>query len=420
MRVTGWVLLFALGCSSTTATPDDAAASPDSESDAAGDAGGDSDSSTDSSIADTSTADTSTADAAASDSGRDGGPQDAGAQDGGPRDAGMDMGPDTSGDAGPPTAAGCFEAQFVNDATRLGPDYDSIPGVRIGSHCNGTDHQDISGIERVVFIGDSITVGSPPTLSNDFYRVELAERLAVRFGLEREEGVLNGFRWEQWANANPVSGMSVVETAGDFASCAEWGARADDLQRDGSQLEDCFPPSARSQRNLVILTVGGNDLNNLTQAAIDGAMPDELWAQTREYVDLVREAVAWLKDPVRFPAGTDVVLANVYEFTDGTGDVGACDTAVITGFDGDAMVGDTLREVVVWANLQYMDIAVTTGSDMIFLLETFCGHGYRRDDPEGPCYRGPGQDIYFDLTCIHPNPRGHGVISDLFFSVVAE
>lgn len=397
--------------------PDDAA-SPDVGTDAAADAGG-----RDSSVADASAPDAAASDSGAGlgDAGHDAGTGDAAAEDAGPRDAGAtDAGPDTSGDAGPPTAAGCFEAQFVNDATRLGPDYDSIPGVRIGSHCDGTDHQDISGVERVVFIGDSITVGSPPTLSNDFYRVELAERLAARFGLEREEGVLNAFRWEQWANANPVSGMSVVRTAGDFASCAEWGARADDLQRDGSQLEDCFPPSARSQRNLVILTVGGNDLNNLTQAAIDGAMPDALWAQTREYVQLVRDAVTWLKDPARFPAGTDVILANVYEFTDGTGDVGACDTAVIAGFDGDAMVGDALREVVVWANLQYMDIAVSTGSDMIFLLETFCGHGYRRDDPEGPCYRGPGQDIYFDLTCIHPNPRGHGVISDLFFSVVAE
>ena len=30
----------------------------------------------------------------------------------------------------------------------------------IGSHCVGTNHQDIDGIERVVFLGDSITVGN--------------------------------------------------------------------------------------------------------------------------------------------------------------------------------------------------------------------------------------------------------------------
>lgn len=411
MRI--WILCFALaaGCSSTTST-DDTSTTPDVGTDAPNidapvDAGR-----TDSSASDARNVDAASGDADPADAG------DAGHADVPlPPDA-TEM--DTAGDAGPPTAAGCFAPQFVNAGMRPGPDYDSIVGVRVGTHCNGTDLQDITGVERVVFIGDSVTVGSPPTLSNDFYRVELAERLAARFGLDRQEGALNAFRWEQWARANPVSGTTVIRSAGDFASCAEWGARADDLQRDGAQLEECFPVPTRALRNLVILTVGGNDLNNLTQAAIDGAEPDELWAQTREYVQLVREAVAWLKDPVRFPAGNDVIFANVYEFTDGTGDVSSCDTAVIAGFDGDAMVGDALREVVVWANLQYMDIAVSTGSDMVFLLETFCGHGYRRDDPMSPCYRGPGQELYFDLTCIHPNPRGHGIISDLFFSVVEE
>ena len=38
------------------------------------------------------------------------------------------------------------------------------------------------------------------------------------------------------------------------------------------------------------------------------------------------------------------------------------------------------------------------------------------DDPTAPCYRGPDQKTLFDLTCIHPTPAGHGVITDLFTS----
>ena len=351
---------------------------------------------------------------------------DASGVDGGPVfvDAGTDAAePDAArdaGDAGPATFTSCFDSQYVGGIAAGGPDYDGIPGVVVGSHCQGTNHQDITGVQRVVFIGDSVTVGSPPTLSQDWYRVRLATQLASEFGLDRAAGLTDGFAWEQWTRANPVSGTTVRRSAGDFSSCAEWGARADDLQRDSTQLEDCFPAGERGQRHLTVMTVGGNDLSNLTQAAIDGADSATLWAQTREYVGLVRDAVTWLKDPARFPAGNDVIFANVYEFTDGTGEVNSCTTASIAGFDSDEPVADALAEMVVWANEQFMDIAVSTGSDMVFLLETFCGHGYKRNDPTGPCYRGPGQALYFDLTCIHPNAQGHGVISELFMSVVRE
>jgi hypothetical protein len=37
-----------------------------------------------------------------------------------------------------------------------------------------------------------------------------------------------------------------------------------------------------------------------------------------------------------------------------------------------------------------------------------------------PCYRGPGAEVWFDLTCIHPNPTGHDKITDMFMAVVSE
>ena len=69
---------------------------------------------------------------------------------------------------------------------------------------------------------------------------------------------------------------------------------------------------------------------------------------------------------------------------------------------------------------QYMRVAVQHEIDMIFMLEHFCGHGYRRDDPSGACYRGLDAELWFDLTCIHPNPAGHSEIADMFLAVVQE
>ena len=69
---------------------------------------------------------------------------------------------------------------------------------------------------------------------------------------------------------------------------------------------------------------------------------------------------------------------------------------------------------------EFMSISVDNDTDMLFLLENFCGHGYNRDDPGGRCYRGPDAELWFDLTCIHPNPTGHQVIADMFMSVILE
>ena len=42
------------------------------------------------------------------------------------------------------------------------------------------------------------------------------------------------------------------------------------------------------------------------------------------------------------------------------------------------------------------------------VLETFCGHGFHKDDPASQCYRGANTPLWFDpFTCIHPNTTGH-------------
>lgn len=306
--------------------------------------------------------------------------------------------------------AQCYLDDYVNP-TMNGPDYDQF-GPIVGSHCYGTNHQDITGIERVVFLGDSITVGTPPTLSADYYRVELADAIADKFGLAKP-----GFLWN---TVNVIDGVTVQEESGDFASCSKWGARTDDFLEGGLQIPDCFAPGDLSKRTLVIMTMGGNDIAALTKDASDGAPQDQLWAQTMDFVQRQRDAVAWLYEPGRFPNGVFVVFANIYEFTDGTGNVQACDVSGLAGFDKPVPAPAELAEMVVWANEQYMSIAVDHGADMIFLLEDFCGHGFERDNPAAPCYRGPGQEAWFDLTCIHPNPAGHDHIRDMFMAVVNE
>lgn len=316
----------------------------------------------------------------------------------------------TGGEGGmaPLTVADCYQNAFVQPLVG-GPDYDQFAPV-VGSHCLGTDHQDITGIERVVFLGDSVTVGTPPQLPAQFYRSKVADALATKFGLQAPNLLWKGF--------DPFNGTAIVQESGDFASCSKWGARTDDLLP--TQLPACFPGSTLDQRTLVVMTMGGNDINALAQDATDGVSSAELWAATMDFVQLQRDALDWLLEPGRFPNGVFVIFANMYEFTDGTGDVQACDVSGLVGFDEPVPQPDELKQMVVWANEQFVKMAVDTGTDVVFMLEEFCGHGFNADDPSAPCYRGPNQATWFDLTCIHPNVAGHEHITNMFMAVVNE
>jgi len=172
------------------------------------------------------------------------------------------------------------------------------------------------------------------------------------------------------------------------------------------------------------MTVGGNDISAMTQAGgTDGRPVAEVEAMTQQAVADLEEALDWLTDPVRFPSGAFVVFANPFEFTDGTGKTDACPAANLA--DLEARDDPTeLARIIIWLNEQFMRIAVETGTDMIFMLEHFCGHGWvatgANADASARCYLGPGTDRWFDDSCIHPNPTGHDMIADMFMAVVEE
>ena len=279
----------------------------------------------------------------------------------------------------------CFPE--IYDPSSRGPDYDQY-APRIASHCLGTDHQDITGIEKIVFLGDSVTQGTPPTPIRERYRMVLGDALEAEFG--------------------------EIETA----NCAAWGARTDDLlMPPHQQIHECFG-AVEEKRTLVVMTIGGNDIAAVTKRGAEGAPIEQTRPMVEAFVQHMRDAVHYLvDDPARFPNGVFVVFGNMYEFTDGTGDVTSCPAAGLAGFDEP---WPDAEELVIWANEQFMQIAVETGTDMIFMLEHFCGHGFNYDDPTNRCYRGPSAERWFDLTCIHPNAIGHAEIARMFQSVVRE
>jgi lysophospholipase L1-like esterase len=303
-----------------------------------------------------------------------------------------DAHPPAGADAAPPDAGAsirdrCFPG--LGDPAKGLPDYDQF-GVVVGAHCDGTNHQDITGVDKVVFLGDSITEGTPPSTPAQYYRNLLTERLRGKFGADLE-----------------------------MAECSNWGARTDDLlMPPHDQVRACFP-GVEPRRTLVVMTMGGNDMHAILKDALAGDTLDQSMAKVDQAVALLRATLDWFRaDPARFPAGVFVVFANVYEFTDAVGDFPqSCPAAVLDGITRGWPEG---RPVFIHLNEELVRAAVDTGTDAMFLSERFCGHGFHSDDADNECYRGPGTERWFDLTCIHPNPAGHQAIADAFFHVIDE
>lgn len=308
-----------------------------------------------------------------------------------------DTGPAARGTPMPATIRDrCFPG--IGDAEAGFPAYDQY-GVVVPDHCMGTDHQEVDRIEKLVFLGDSITAGTPPTPEDEYYRNALATMLDARYG----------------------PGLEIVD-------CSEYGARTDDLLLHSDRgLNLCFPEGVEDRRTLIVMTIGGNDM---FAAAEDVATQGEAAAVTTvsQAITYLDEALAWIREGAdldgptpevsdRFPNGVFVAYSNVYEYTDATGDLGSCPAAEILGFD---YAVPQLRDGYIWISEAFLELSVRYHMDAILMLEHFCGHGFRADDPEGECYRGPDTEPWFDGTCIHPNPAGHRQIAEMFYWTITD
>ncbi|MBK7583716.1 MAG: SGNH/GDSL hydrolase family protein [Myxococcales bacterium] len=275
-------------------------------------------------------------------------------------------------------AAGCYSDVYDG---LVYVDYDQF-GAKLNSSCSGTNIQDIQDPEKLVFLGDSITVGTFPTPANKVYR-QLVTDLAKA----------------KWPNI-------------EVASCAVNGAQTKDFFAGDNQIPKCFP-AAEPKKTLVVITMGGNDLVSMAKDKLSAA---EAGVKADVTLANMKKAVDWLKDPTNFPNGSWVVFSNVYEFTGLTGNLGSCPTGNLIGLSGEWVAGTAM---LVKVREGYMKIAVDAKADMIFLGEAFCGHGFNFADTKQQCYI-PNSSNWFDLTCIHPTPEGHQQVANLFWNTITE
>ncbi len=241
----------------------------------------------------------------------------------------------------------------------------------------GIKNQVVRDVERVIFLGDSIT--ATPYLTSP-WSDRIRPDLQDLFGSDLE-----------------------------IQNYAAWGAITDDI------LSDQLPriDTESTKRTLVMFTIGGNDALQVIGDDTTTAL-----AHMEGKVDNLHDILTWLYDPSNVPGGVYVIFANVYNPTDGEGDFTHC------GFGAGLEDWPNSDEVAETANGWYEDEANEHGSDLLNLHDLFAGHGFNNDDPTNPWYCNEcdpctdGCPRWYDATCIHPNNLGHIALAGFFLCMI--
>ncbi len=150
----------------------------------------------------------------------------------------------------------------------------------------------------------------------------------------------------------------------------------------------------------VIVTIGGNDVQTLI------ARPNDTEETTEGILENLGEFYDYFQDAERFPDGSVIYLANVYEPSDGVGQVDGC----FGGLNLESVLGS-----LDYVNAATLEHAKERNVAWIDMHGHFLGHGFYAEDEDNDYYEENDPTEWFDSDCIHPNDRGHHEIRRLMW-----
>lgn len=269
----------------------------------------------------------------------------------------------------------------VEDSAIFKPEISETPiGDRIGTYA----HTLPKSPKTVIFLGDSITAGAgSPGVDEDYVKLL----------------VNNTSTWPDWNGKDLSSRYPGIEVV-DVSESGSWTGTVLNEQIPRFEEEVTLPFEGEV---LVVLTVGGNDLQSVL---LNPSIVEERLEKT---VDNWRKIAEYFLDEQRFPNGSTVLMANVYEPTDAVGQAENC----FYGFDISSLLPSLYD-----ANLRFRNLAEEMGFSVLDMRGTFLGHGFNYSDSTTPYYNEVDPTLWLANDCIHPNPRGHHEIRAMFWRAI--
>jgi lysophospholipase L1-like esterase len=245
--------------------------------------------------------------------------------------------------------------------------------------------------QRLIFLGDSITKGDGASPKSQRYAALLESNVG-----------------SSWPDHGEQDLETLFPTINEVIDVSKGGAMTRSLVN--SQLPDLYNQlgSSASGETIVVMTIGGNDMQAAIPAILfygDSKADEAIEDMTANFHTIID----FFDDASRFPDGTFVYIANVYEPTDDEGYWSSC----FGGLDISSTM-DNLAD----ANQAIRDFAEERSIAMIDMQGHFRGHGYYHDDSSKDAYHEEDPSLWFANDCIHPNNRGHHEIRRLFYAAI--
>jgi len=270
----------------------------------------------------------------------------------------------------------------ADDTSTADPAIDEAPSSdRVGTYAHALPESP----STVIFLGDSITAGAGASSSDEGYARLLVDNTST---------------WSDWDGidlATRYPGIDVV----DVSQRGAWTGTVLNDQLDRFEDQVMLPLEGEA---LVVITAGGNDLQSVLMN------PSSVEERVEKTVNNWREMAEYFLDDQRFPDGSTVLMANVYEPTDAEGQVGGC----FYGLNISSLLPH-LHD----ANTQLRGLAEEMGFSALDMRGTFLGHGFYYSDHTTAYYNEDDPSLWLANDCIHPNPRGHHEIRAMFWRAIA-
>lgn len=163
-------------------------------------------------------------------------------------------------------------------------------------------------------------------------------------------------------------------------------------------------PTGENQPTIVVMTVGGNDLLH------HYGVPEERGVElSYEMKRNLLKIISCLQDPERFPKPAKIYIGNIYDPSDGMGNLEK---------EGYSPWPDGLKVLDHW-NRRIQEVAEEKGLTLVDIHRHFLGHGVNYDDPSGKYYDPKDNTPWLRLV-IEPNARGAHEIRKLFWEKIYE
>jgi len=181
----------------------------------------------------------------------------------------------------------------------------------------------------------------------------------------------------------------------------------------GWQLDQI--PTGADQPTLITITIGGNELihdygrSPPRDTAVYGCEDADCLTWSYSFQDRLEQIFVFLRDDARFPEPIDIYIADIYDPSDGTGDISG---------SGLPDWPDGLVTLGYW-NERIRETAVEYDATVVCIHDIFLGHGLFHDDPDNPYYDATDPTYWYFINLEDPNDLGYQAVRRVFWEAIA-